>query len=508
MSTKPLLQVDKPEKLYIVNMSDKEKPIRSYSVETMYTNNVVIPEGFTKDKKFPYCCIHHTKICNHVMNWFNRKIKVSPEYKEAYKGIPYQLSVYDYLPEKIIRNTLYTNFVIKENINSDNWKEEIKDYIDHIVLNLSNLPISIPIYKEYVTYFFALLNGNAIKNFTEKREWLFQFLLEGSSTKKEKKIDIEELYNIFKKWLQLFPDLKQFATLRKELEEKFPIDILASIKHYNKYSGQTEFEPRSEKELVKFLFKLTKKLLATFDSYNMEDTETRGIKLTKQSHKIKQDLLLNQYNKKEIKYAKLIQTWLKNEKEYLEAIEKQKAPNLSLDASVLPENIYDIILDDIYTLGIYAEGSFPAASKFGEEEHRNFFLPLLNAKSKLYNATGETFNKKGKTDILIKNNDGVNIFIAECKLWNGEKKLMDGITQLLERYVTWRDEKVALIIFNKSVRKFSNLLYRAKKEISNHPYFKKYTGSREKTSFSYNFIHPDDNNKTIKLELIIFNYYQ
>ncbi|WP_026191781.1 hypothetical protein [Methylosinus sp. LW4] len=64
------------------------------------------------------------------------------------------------------------------------------------------------------------------------------------------------------------------------------------------------------------------------------------------------------------------------------------------------------------------------------------------------NATGETFNATGKTDILIRS-EGQNIFIAECKFWHGEKGFVDTVSQLLS-YVTWRDTKTAVVIFNRN----------------------------------------------------------
>jgi hypothetical protein len=44
-------------------------------------------------------------------------------------------------------------------------------------------------------------------------------------------------------------------------------------------------------------------------------------------------------------------------------------------------------------------------------------------------ATGETFNSKGKSDILIRNGNA-NLFIAECKVWNGKNKFVESIDQL------------------------------------------------------------------------------
>jgi hypothetical protein len=43
---------------------------------------------------------------------------------------------------------------------------------------------------------------------------------------------------------------------------------------------------------------------------------------------------------------------------------------------------------------------------------------------------GETFNFEGKTDILIRV-EALNVFIAECKLWKGEKQFLATIDQLL-----------------------------------------------------------------------------
>jgi hypothetical protein len=63
-------------------------------------------------------------------------------------------------------------------------------------------------------------------------------------------------------------------------------------------------------------------------------------------------------------------------------------------------------------------------------------------------ATGETFNLSGKTDILIRV-AGKNVFIAECKFWQGPAAFGDAIDQLLS-YLTWRDCKCALLVFNRN----------------------------------------------------------
>ena len=72
----------------------------------------------------------------------------------------------------------------------------------------------------------------------------------------------------------------------------------------------------------------------------------------------------------------------------------------------------------------------PAAFKGMKEEHmRTHFLVQLNAQYE-GQATGETFNNSGKTDILIRA-DNKNVFVAETKFWSGPKGVVEALDQLL-----------------------------------------------------------------------------
>jgi hypothetical protein len=173
--------------------------------------------------------------------------------------------------------------------------------------------------------------------------------------------------------------------------------------------------------------------------------------------------------------------------------------------SSISEKAYFQILDKISSFGQNLEKYKDLYDKFDEEGFRNFFLPYLNSISIRHTATGETFNKIGKTDILIQDENGLNVFIAECKLWKGEGEIEGAINQLLDRYVTWRDEKVAIIFFNKTVKKFGDVVDKAVAAFKLHKNFKEYIGERNSTSHSFIFTNPDDSNKEIRLELIMFN---
>lgn len=113
----------------------------------------------------------------------------------------------------------------------------------------------------------------------------------------------------------------------------------------------------------------------------------------------------------------------------------------------LDEEEYQHILKVISSMSMVIERNPSSFVTLDEESIRTHFLLQLNGHYE-GNASGETFNAAGKTDILIKV-DNKNIFIAECKFWHGIKKFNEAIDQLLG-YLSWRDSKCALLIFNRT----------------------------------------------------------
>ncbi len=166
---------------------------------------------------------------------------------------------------------------------------------------------------------------------------------------------------------------------------------------------------------------------------------------------------------------------------------------------------FEQIVDEINIFGNNLEKYKDLYDKFDEEGFRNFFLPHLNSMSKSHSATGETFNKIGKSDILIQDQDGAIVFLAECKLWKGQGEITKALDQLFTRYTRWRDEKLALIIFNKDMKKFSELISKAKSAVESHKKFISKIKERSSTSILYKFQNQEDDSKPVSLELILFN---
>lgn len=172
----------------------------------------------------------------------------------------------------------------------------------------------------------------------------------------------------------------------------------------------------------------------------------------------------------------------------------------------MSREMYDDVLKVIYDSGKNMEKKPALYQGKDEEGLRDQFLFVLETRYEGTTATGETFNRSGKTDIILKYaNDGSNLFVAECKFWHGVSEFSKAISQLFDRYLTWRDSKVAVIMFVTN-KDFSSVIEGIKSETVKHPYFIKEAGERGESSFSYIFRLPQDEKKPVNLEVMAFHY--
>ena len=169
-------------------------------------------------------------------------------------------------------------------------------------------------------------------------------------------------------------------------------------------------------------------------------------------------------------------------------------PNLDIDE-------YEYILSVLSNMVEVMERSPRAFKDMNEEDLRTHFLVHLNGHYE-GQATGETFNYKGKTDILIRA-EGRNIFIAECKFWTGSAGLTKALDQLLG-YAAWRDTKTALLLFNRD-RNMSMVLGRVAETVPDHPNYKAKRAANSETEFRYVFGHRDDSNREITVSILVFD---
>lgn len=162
---------------------------------------------------------------------------------------------------------------------------------------------------------------------------------------------------------------------------------------------------------------------------------------------------------------------------------------------------YEHILDVIRGTTLVIERNPSTFAMANEPLIRDHFLVQLNGH---YGgqATGETFNSRGKSDILIRVGDK-NIFIAEIKFWDGAHSITNALRQLLTRYTTWRDSKIALIILNRR-RNFSAVLGQVPGAIETYENVIRRLEMPSGTDFRYLLQHPDDPNKELMLTIMCF----
>ena len=168
---------------------------------------------------------------------------------------------------------------------------------------------------------------------------------------------------------------------------------------------------------------------------------------------------------------------------------------------VLSTDDYEHILSVMTNMTLVMERSPSAFTAMDEEALRSHFLVQMNGHYE-GQASGETFNYEGKTDILVRA-EGKNIFIAECKYWSGAKKFGETIDQLLG-YVSWRDTKTAIVIFNRN-KNFSQVIETIPGAVKAHPNFKRAVDDNGEGRSRYVLAHRHDKNRKMILTVLAFD---
>ncbi len=138
-----------------------------------------------------------------------------------------------------------------------------------------------------------------------------------------------------------------------------------------------------------------------------------------------------------------------------------------------------------------------------EEDLRNILLVSLNSIFE-GKATGETFSKKGKTDIYL-NIDKGQILICECKIWGGGKLYMETIDQLIG-YLTWRNNYGIIITFVRQMN-FTRILDEINSIVTKHSTYLNGINKISQTHFMSNHKIPQDADKSVELHHLFYNLY-
>jgi hypothetical protein len=138
-----------------------------------------------------------------------------------------------------------------------------------------------------------------------------------------------------------------------------------------------------------------------------------------------------------------------------------------------------------------------------EEDFRNILFSMLEYRYESTSSTGETFYPEGNSSISIRSDDDTSIFVVDCRLWNGKKRYLDSLEQLLKGLL-WNESKAILIEFVDR-KDFSSVLETVKNETKHLSYCMEQTNISNETSISYLFKLPENRNKRAMVEVMLFH---
>ena len=167
----------------------------------------------------------------------------------------------------------------------------------------------------------------------------------------------------------------------------------------------------------------------------------------------------------------------------------------------LDDTIYSEILQTIFDTGRVFERLPSTYADKNEETLRDHLILNLEPRFQI-STTGETFNKSGKTDILMRH-EGKNVFVAECKFWRGQKQHHETIDQLLS-YLTWLDSKTAIVYFM-DTKEMTAPLRAVEETTPSHPCFVASKVRREESWFQFEFHLPGDSSRPVHVAILCFH---
>lgn len=169
---------------------------------------------------------------------------------------------------------------------------------------------------------------------------------------------------------------------------------------------------------------------------------------------------------------------------------------------VLDENKVNDIIEIVDNQADTFEKTPATFKNLGEEDLRNLICANLNG---IFAgaATGETFSKKGKTDIYLNIKKG-NILIFECKFWGGKQLYLKTIDQL-RGYLTWRQNYGVIINFVK-VKNFTQVLSQIQGIVEDSSsYLNGFKKINDTRFVSYHKL--EDYDKQVKIIHLFYNLY-
>jgi hypothetical protein len=261
-------------------------------------------------ERFPNDSEDHKKLND--VNWFNT-------------------ADYSYVPTKVVLTLEYTLHCVSNCINKDNWLKEITDYIDYTVISYGELPkgFGLPVGLD-------LYLNNVFKNIEvtdvlpeQRKHKILDFINQyyAPVTTYLPSDDLNDLIEIYKKWVKHFPfDLSFFSHLKDHYENQLHIAKETTIERNIYLPGPYTVRLKTRKELIEFLTNLTGRIITEINSLHLyemgliSDLQKIQIEVIKASRRMEMKQLSDKATVERKEYIKVLNEWFKGEKKFLKEL--------------------------------------------------------------------------------------------------------------------------------------------------------------------------------------------
>lgn len=301
-------------------------------------SNIEAPEGFLfptnkeTGEEFPNCCLFHADIFRIANDRYTEFPYCCPSHKKLANAVWFNKENYADAPIKVVTLFEYTAHQIKTYIDKPNWFKEITDYIDACVSTFGQLPegygcpVCSDVYLNQVEHFID--NTKVIKIDVNKKKRLNNFIQSYFEIKSSDNpsTDLNILYEIYKKWLNIFPfQLSIFKDQEKNYRNRFP--ILKGKPIHNKYSKSSKNKLLSKEELIDFLEETTNHLLSTINSLviyekgELTNPVALNLSMVIESRRLElNESLKNSSPNEDHRFRAILKNWFEGEKRFLREI--------------------------------------------------------------------------------------------------------------------------------------------------------------------------------------------
>ncbi|MFZ4725039.1 MAG: hypothetical protein ACOYMD_06295 [Paludibacter sp.] len=230
-------------------------------------------------------------------------------------------------PEMTAKKVIYSLQHIDNNLNSEDWFNEITQYIDFVIDSFGRFPYGFGMgvfYEDFIRNMIVYLN--LFVDMPEEKKIKLKEYFAGY-LELENQTDLNLLYDVYQKWLNIFPfDLNSyFGELKEYFSGGVPVFDGGFVR--NKYSGALEVSIHNNDSLIVFLLNITNELLTKingvvlYENGLITDTNKLKVELVINNRKLELKFGYNiDSNSDQEKFRVMIEKWFEDEKRFIDEI--------------------------------------------------------------------------------------------------------------------------------------------------------------------------------------------